>query len=52
MSIIRPAVEMQGKDIKEIKSGLHSVKTIVTAIGHETNDHEKRIKRVEERVFV
>ena len=40
------------KDVTIIKSELHSVKMVVTAISHETNNHEKRIKRVEEKVFV
>jgi len=40
------------KDMREVRSDLHSVKTIVTAISHEANGHEKRIKRVEEKVLV
>jgi len=40
------------KDMREVKSEVHSVKMVVTAISRETNDHEKRIKRVEEKVFV
>jgi len=40
------------QDMREVKSELGSVKMIVMNISHEINDHEKRIKKVEEKVFV
>ena len=52
MSIVKPAVEMHGKDLKEIKSELHYVKMAVMDVSREMKDHEKRIKRVEEKVIV
>jgi len=52
MAIVKPAVEMLGRDIKEIKSELHSVKMAVMTVSHEIGGHEKRIKKVEEKVFV
>ena len=46
--------DVQGlkQDMREVKSELGSVKMIVMNISHEINDHEKRIKKVEEKVFV
>ena len=38
--------------MREVKSEVHSVKMVVIAISRETNNHEKRIKRVEDKVFV
>ncbi len=52
MAIVKPAVEMLGKDVKEIKSELHSVKMAVMTVSHEVGDHEKRIKKVEEKVLI
>ena len=52
MAIVKPAVETLIKDMKEVKSELHSVKMAVMAVSHEVGDHEKRIKKVEEKVFV
>ncbi len=66
MAIIKPAVEQNCKDIreiktdigeikkdmKEVKSELHSVKMAVMTVNHEVGDHEKRIKKIEEKVFV
>jgi len=40
------------KDMREVKSEIGSVKMIAVNISHEMNDHEKRIKKVEEKVFV
>ena len=51
MAIVKPAVEMQSKDLKEIKSEFHFVKMAVMNVGHEIKDHEKRIKKVEEKVL-
>ena len=39
------------KDMREVKSELNSVKIVVVNISHESNDHEKRIKKVEEKVL-
>jgi chromosome segregation ATPase len=46
--------DVQGlkQDMREVKSELGSVKMIVINISHEMNDHEKRIKKVEEKVLV
>ena len=59
MAIVKPALERNCKDVqglkqdmREVKSELGSVKMIVMNISHEINDHEKRIKKVEEKVFV
>ena len=52
VAIMKPSVEVLVKDVKEIKSELHSVKMAVMTVGHEVGDHEKRIKKVEEKVFV
>lgn len=52
MAIVKPAVERQGKDLKEIRSELHSVKMAVMDVGHVTKDHGKRITKLEEKVFV
>ncbi|MDP2929796.1 MAG: hypothetical protein Q8O01_07045 [Candidatus Omnitrophota bacterium] len=59
IAIMKPALERNCKDVqelkqdmREVKSELKSVKMIVVNISHETNDHEKRIKKVEEKVFV
>ena len=40
------------QDMREVKTELGSVKMIVVNVSHEMNDHEKRIKKVEEKVFV
>jgi len=52
MAIVKPAVEILSKDMKEVKLELHSVKMAVMNVSHEVGDHEKRIKKVEEKVFV
>lgn len=52
MAIVKPAVEALSKDMKEVKSELHSVKMAVMTVSHEVGNHEKRIKKVEEKVFV
>ena len=52
MAIVKPAVETLIRDMKEVKSELHSVKMAVMGVSHEVDDHEKRIKKVEEKVFV
>ena len=52
MAIVKPVLEMHTTDLREIKSELKSVKMVVVNISHEMNDHEKRIKKVEEKVFV
>ena len=59
MAIVKPVVEQNSKDIqelkrdmKEVKSELHSVKMAVMTVSHEVGNHEKRIKKVEEKVFV
>ena len=59
MAIIKPAVEANSKDIqelkkdvKEIKSELHSMNMALMETGHETKDHEKRIKKLEEKVLI
>ena len=40
------------QDMREVKTELGSVKMVVVNISHEINDHEKRIKKVEDKVFV
>ena len=52
MAIVKPAVERQGKDLREIKSELHSVKMAMMDVGHAAKDHDKRIAKLEEKVFV
>ena len=52
MTIVKPAVEMHSKDLKEIKLELHFVKMAVMDVSREINGHEKRIKKVEEKVLV
>ena len=52
MAIVRLALEMHSKDLKEIKSGIHSVKMAVMGVSREINGHEKRIKKVEEKVLI
>lgn len=52
MAIVKPVLEMHTTDLREIKSELKSVKMVVVNISHEMNDHEKRIKKVKEKVFV
>lgn len=52
MAIVKPAVEVLGKDMKEVKSELHSAKMAVMTVSHESGDHEKRIKKLEEKVLV
>jgi len=39
-------------DVREIKSEFHSMSMALMETSHETKDHEKRIKKLEERVFV
>ena len=51
-AIIKPAVEVNSKDLKEIKSELHSMNMALMETSHETKNHEKRIKKIEEKVFV
>ena len=49
---VKNDVQELKKDMREVKTELGSVKMIVVNISHEINDHEKRIKKVEEKVFV
>ena len=51
MAIIKPAVAANSKDLKEIKSELRSMNMALMETSHETKDHEKRIKKIEEKVF-
>ncbi|MCX5668405.1 MAG: hypothetical protein NTY34_08935 [Candidatus Omnitrophica bacterium] len=51
MAIVKPVLEMHTTYLREIKSELGSVKMVVVNSSHEMNDHEKRIKKVEEKVF-
>lgn len=66
MAIVKPVVERNSKDIqelktdvqevkkdiREVKSELHSMNMAIMETSHETKDHEKRIKKIEEKVFV
>ncbi|MFH0763784.1 MAG: hypothetical protein V1927_02125 [Candidatus Omnitrophota bacterium] len=52
IKIISMAVEANSKDLKDIKSELHSMNMALMDISHVTENHEKRIKKVEEKVFV
>jgi len=52
MAIIKPIVAANSKDLKEIKSELHSMNMALMETSHETKDHEKRITKIEEKVFV
>lgn len=52
IAIIKPIVAANGKDSKEIKSGFHSMNMAIMETSHEIKGHEKRIKKVEEKVFV
>ncbi len=66
ISIMKPALERNckdmlevkndlqelKKDMREVKSELGSVKMVVVNISHEINEHEKRIKKVEEKVLI
>lgn len=49
---VKNDVQELKQDMREVKSELGSVKMIVMNISHEINDHEKRVKKVEEKVFV
>ena len=40
------------KDMREVKSELHYMNMALMDTSHETKDHEKRIKKIEEKVFV
>ena len=58
MAIMKPIVvannkelAANSKDLKEIKSELHSMNMAIMETSHETKDHEKRIKKIEEKVF-
>jgi chromosome segregation ATPase len=59
MAIVKPVIQQNSKDIqglkkdtKEIKSELHSVKMAIMTVSHEVGGHDKRIKKVEEKVVV
>ena len=52
ISEIKKDVQELKQDMREVKTELGSVKMIVVNTSHEINDHEKRIKKVEEKVFV
>lgn len=62
MAIVKPVVERNSKDIKEMKSGLHSVSMAVMDTGRivdkidkklaeNLENHEKRITKLEEKVL-
>lgn len=51
VAIMKPALERNCKDMQEVKSELGSVKMIVMSISHEIKGHDKRIKKVEEKVL-
>ncbi len=51
IAIIKPIVAANSKDLKEIKSVLHSMNMAIMETSHEIKDHKKRIKKVEEKVF-
>ncbi|MFH1593636.1 MAG: hypothetical protein ABID09_02940 [Candidatus Omnitrophota bacterium] len=52
MAIIKPIVAANSKDLKEIRSELHFMNMALMETSHETKDHEKRIKKLEDKVLI
>ena len=49
--VLKNDVQEIKTDMREVKSELHSMNMALMETSHETKDHGKRIKKVEEKVF-
>ena len=49
---LKTDVHVLKSDVREIKSELHSMNAAIMETGHEVKDHEKRVKKLEEKVLV
>jgi len=50
--VLKNDVQGLKTDMREVKSELHSMNMALMETSHETKDHGKRIKKIEEKVFI